>query len=810
MSAAHLLRSKILRYTTLAGVCGGSAWLLLPRRVATLHDSGSSQAWPSTDAALIGHARRVQNHFASTQPQQAQQHSKKDDAETIDHATNAETYSAAFEDDDENSWMQFSRNLDVVLDGIKRIEWAGLGDKITELVLPTWAKHLPESIQKLNSELSLKEGSLANEIWQEAHDPSINPEVLWNARVRVGNTLSNEELRFRKRRKEYMVEHFKKYMDIKEDVHPDDIPTIAICGSGGGLRALVAGTSSYLCTQEAGLFDCCTYTAGVSGSCWLQTLFFSSVGKQSHAVMLNHIKSRIGTHIAFPPPALKLLTSAPTSKFILSGFIEKLKGDPGASFGLVDAYSLLLAARLMVPKGDLDVQAKDLKLSNQSAYLKDGAYPMPIYTVVRHEIPIEEEVAAENPATPTDRAKAVARAKREAWFQWIELHPWEVFCEEFGAGIPTWSLGRPFEGGQNKILETGVALPEIRQSLLLGIYGSAFCATLAHYYKEVKPILSGLVGFGQLDSLLEEKNQDLVKIHPIDPATIPNFVYGMEGRLPETCPESVFKSDHLQVMDAGMSNNLPIYPLLRPGRDVDVLVAFDASADIKKENWLSVVDGYAKQRGIKSWPVGTGWPKQSLKPQENAEEFEEAQISSPQEAAKKFSQIRGGATEAQKQAQAQAVDANEPDSHARRGEQGELGHCSIWIGTKQERDSGDEPPPSKRLSWEDADDSSFQLMEPNATMAVVYFPLLPNKKVAGVDPDQTDYLSTWNFIYTPEQIDKVVELARTNFKEGEEATKRTIRAVYERKKASRLQLEDQSKLRSLRKKLKHDADMFRG
>lgn len=58
-----------------------------------------------------------------------------------------------------------------------------------------------------------------------------------------------------------------------------------------------------------------------------------------------------------------------------------------------------------------------------------------------------------------------------------------------------------------------------------------------------------------------------------------------------------------------MSNNLPIYPLLRRGRDVDIIVCFDASADIKQENWLSVAEGYAKQRGIRGWPVGAGWPR---------------------------------------------------------------------------------------------------------------------------------------------------------------------------------------------------------
>jgi len=806
MSAARLLRVRGIRYGTLLGAGGCSAWLLSPKRTRIVHE-GPSPPWP-TDATLIGQARRSQGHFSSTQA--AKQDEKKGDAETVDQINDPDTYAPAFDDDDDNAWKQFSRNFDIVVEGFKSFQWTGLGDKLTDFVLPTWAKHIPEGIQKLSFELSMQPGTLADEIWQEAHDPDINPEILWNARVRVGEGLGEDELRFRRRRKEKIVQHFKKYMDIKEDVDPDDIPTIAMCGSGGGLRALVAGTSSYMSAQEAGLFDCCTYTAGVSGSCWLQTLYFSSVGQQNHATLLDHIKSRIGTHIAFPPTALKLLTSAPTNKFILSAFIEKLRGDPNATFGLVDIYSLLLAGRLMVPKGDLDVRDADLKLSNQRTLLDEGQHPMPIYTVVRHEIPVEEEVKQEEPITPADHAKVAAKAKQEAWFQWIELHPWEVWCEEFGAGIPTWSLGRPFEAGQNKLLDTGVALPEIRQSLLLGIYGSAFCATLSHYYKEVKPLLTGLTGFAGLDGLIEGKNEDLVKIHPIEPATIPNWVYGMKDQLPSTCPASVFKSDHLQVMDAGMSNNLPIYPLLRPGRDVDVLIAFDASADIKKENWLSVVDGYAKQRGIKSWPVGTGWPKQSVKPQENAQVFEEAQASSPQEATERIAEARQEVKESENEVQRQAVKVENPDSHTRKGEQGELGYCNIWVSTKEEREFKDEPPPSKRVSWDDPDDTSFHLMEPNATMAVVYFPLLPNEKVPGVDPDVTDYLSTWNFIYTPEQIDKVVELARTNFKEGEEATKRTIRAVYERKKAARLQAEGQAEVKWWRRKLARDGDVFGG
>lgn len=64
------------------------------------------------------------------------------------------------------------------------------------------------------------------------------------------------------------------------------------CGSGGGLRALVAGAASYLSAQE--VVDCATFTAGVSGSCWLQTLYNSSIGGCRFDKIIDHLKRRIG------------------------------------------------------------------------------------------------------------------------------------------------------------------------------------------------------------------------------------------------------------------------------------------------------------------------------------------------------------------------------------------------------------------------------------------------------------------------------------------------------------------------------------
>ena len=112
-------------------------------------------------------------------------------------------------------------------------------------------------------------GSLAEEIWQEAQDQDTHPEIALNARVRIGKDLCPDELAFVRRRKTWTTQALAKYLEIPEaDVDPEDVPTIAVCGSGGGLRALVAGAASYLSVDKtlAWLQSCNTdYMTGARG-----------------------------------------------------------------------------------------------------------------------------------------------------------------------------------------------------------------------------------------------------------------------------------------------------------------------------------------------------------------------------------------------------------------------------------------------------------------------------------------------------------------------------------------------------------------
>lgn len=320
----------------------------------------------------------------------------------------------AAESQDSGAWFDFStalQSFNIIPDDVS--------DKVLDYILPEWTRLLPTYLRKLQRELSMAPGSLADEIWREAHDPEVNPEIRYSATVRVSNELCDEEKEFLARRRRIAAVALAKYLGLKEeDVHEDDVPTIAMCGSGGGLRALVAGAGSMLATEEDGLFDCVTYTSGVSGSCWLQALYHSSFANGSLSRVLEHLRARLDIHIAYPPVAFSSLASAPTNKYLLSGLVEKLRGDPNATFGLVDIYGILLAARLLVPRGELGVDARDFKLSNQRQGIKYGQTPMPIYTAVRHEIPDVEAVTGSTSGNATEAVKEAAA--REAWFQWFE------------------------------------------------------------------------------------------------------------------------------------------------------------------------------------------------------------------------------------------------------------------------------------------------------------------------------------------------------------------------------------------------------
>jgi cytosolic phospholipase A2 len=110
--------------------------------------------------------------------------------------------------------------------------------------------------------------TLDNKLSKDLYDPSIFPEVAHQAHVRRGIDLAPDEAAFVADRKAHVRDRFAAYMGWDpSQVHPDDVPTVAFGGSGGGYRAMLAVMGYGAAMKKTGLWDLLTYVSGVSGSC---------------------------------------------------------------------------------------------------------------------------------------------------------------------------------------------------------------------------------------------------------------------------------------------------------------------------------------------------------------------------------------------------------------------------------------------------------------------------------------------------------------------------------------------------------------
>lgn len=90
-------------------------------------------------------------------------------------------------------------------------------------------------VSALFLELGLGPGSLYAEVVDGPPDPTIYPEVEWDAEVRLGEDLCISERAFLHERRRVMRKPFARLMGVSEEVVDErDIPVVAIAGSGGG------------------------------------------------------------------------------------------------------------------------------------------------------------------------------------------------------------------------------------------------------------------------------------------------------------------------------------------------------------------------------------------------------------------------------------------------------------------------------------------------------------------------------------------------------------------------------------------------
>ncbi|KAJ1970785.1 hypothetical protein H4R35_005657 [Dimargaris xerosporica] len=728
--------------------------------------------------------------------------------------------------------------------------------KHTEKIKQTWEDTLASLVTTTLS------GTFIETIRNQTHDTDVYPELHWDAEVRTGHDLPAAEVQFRERRLRHVCRAFARFIDVPEhEVTPENMPVIALGGSGGGYRAMVSSLGYFDACRDSGLLDCATYMAGVSGTCWALAQYYM-VAECSMDALQRHLAHQITVSLTSLSALADVLTS-PAAASVFSGLVRKF--DSGTPLSLVDLYGTLLMSRLLTRTLDTNQPETNLCMSSQAQWIRSGDQPMPIYTAVRHEVlrqtgdttkatdpePDAQSAATsgqgwsdrlmswsilpsatEDPKAEKDKSSPAPAAASTSLqgpspdlsvidpddadcdqasvrsvdtlqsdqtieflsaiglskthkYQWFEFTPFEIGTAEEGVWIPAWAFGRRFDHGRSQ-----ERLPEPSVGLYLGMFGSAFCATVGHMIDEVKGILATPV-YQYLEGLVRDFRQAVTTTHPIAPSCFHNPFYRLD-KVPDP-PEpvsdappnavaneakgrsqydpqvtSLYNSEQLCLMDAGMNNNLPFYPLLRPERGVDVILLFDASSDIDQTPWFARAEEFAKQQGIRRWPWGAApWPSRPSSKRKAPEgSTPKASHGSAEGAAKP-----NAASSLGKQNTNSLVGKPSPFESGRR--------CAIFPNPCAPAD-GELPQFSNPKP---ADQSQATTTDP-LPITLIYYPLLANPKYEEVDfdPATADFCSTYNFAYTPEQVDKLASLARLNFNQELDQLRSTLKQVWLKKK----------------------------
>lgn len=371
---------------------------------------------------------------------------------------------------------------------------------------------------------------------------------------------------------------------LDESLWSAEVPTIALCFSGGGYRAMVEAIGFLIGAETIGLLDATMYTSGLSGSTWALTPWvFSGMNIKDYKEQL---KPKINCHFS-----RYILNLSPEERKAIYDLRDEKYID-NQEFGLVDLYGALLANTLLDGFAD---NKQTVCLSDLAHRLNDGSYPLPICTAVAGGV-----------------------KNHDLWF---EFTPYQTGSTQTGF-IPTWALGRHYENGQSKEVERGRYAHQQSLGRCMGIWGSAFSVDGERVHHELRDTMSYqslqflgyflcaltsyFPNYGYVDSIWPDTNQNFAAAivgnptHDMKHEGWWNWWHGKDKKtIPLTGNKVLSLIDGAFDLVDGYGMNLGIIPLLRPERNVDVIIICDSSADLIGSPSLRAAELRAKKMGLK-------------------------------------------------------------------------------------------------------------------------------------------------------------------------------------------------------------------
>ncbi|EJU02610.1 FabD/lysophospholipase-like protein [Dacryopinax primogenitus] len=595
-------------------------------------------------------------------------------------------------------------------------------------------------------------------------DYHLYPELEWDAELRRNNALHLEEWQFVVDRRARIAQSgvLAKFLGLPpdEDIHPDDVPIIGVGGSGGGYRACFGLLSAFTAFKEEGLWDLFTYVAGVSGSCWSLGAYYTFANRDAHNA-LNHFMANSHSHPISATAFNHVMNSPHGADFLFGPLLAKLK--TGVAPVILDMYSTVVHSYMFLPihikergEGEPMLRKEWFQWSKvwERSGIKAAEEPFPILTAVRHERPWRDWKSKEEPWEDNNHTSKEHQEAQDAWWQWFEITPLEIGSDELEGWVPTWAFGRKFDKGLSKM-----RMPEQSLAMILGLSTSAPAGPLSSYlgtiYRNLPKGPFGAMMRGitkEIERFAPHHVERFGEHHPIHACNEANPFFGAE-REPNR-GQGFENSPRLHLIDAGMGNNMPTYSFIHPNRDVDVILNFDYSSDVQKDAALQRMEDFGNDKGLKFEPRAQ-LPK--LPPPPITDEEGKPQPWTEESIAETFAGRY-----------AQVIDGTHQYNH---GEEvlpeGFHFHSQEMPGGPVLYNNRHQPQARR-----------------NVTM--VYMPLLPNKVQPSYDPATAPWSSSYNLVWTPEQIQTLEKTQKQNIYDSMDTIKAVIREAYENRKKYRL------------------------
>ncbi|XP_039408866.1 uncharacterized protein LOC104688224 [Corvus cornix cornix] len=389
--------------------------------------------------------------------------------------------------------------------------------------------------------------------------------------MRFGFNLCSEEMDFLGKRKRYVASALKNVFHLPCDLQDQEVPVVAIITTGGGLKSMTGLYGSLMGLKKLNLLDCVTYISGLSGTTWtMANLYRDAYWSQKD------LDSHIGEAQKQATKCKMGCFSMDRMKYYNKQLCQRKEEGYRTSF--IDLWGLMIEYLLNDGKDPH-------KLSEQQEALCDGQNPLPIYV----------SVCVRDSYSTND------------FKEWVEFTPYEVGLLKYGAFIRTEHFGSEFFMG--RLLKK---LPESRICYLQGMWSSIFSVNLlqiwglshssedfwkrwtqdrieevdedpvlptrphelrTRMYTPPGPLSSALRG-ALTDRFSVAQHHNFLKGYQLHNNYMENQHFcRWKDTVLDTRPNQLMQnSDHLGMIDAGFFINTSSAPLLRPQREVDVII----------------------------------------------------------------------------------------------------------------------------------------------------------------------------------------------------------------------------------------------